>query len=175
MLVEENYQPASPNIAQSAAEVAAEQDNNFKQDHISSMTRDTNDGRPEHRAVEYINADQVNVNLDTNNVEEMTNQMTNSKEHTPRMRRKKAKKYNSKQTTAYTKVYKEIKMSNGVLFKGLSSKKNPLSGEGQLIYQDGSLYVGEIKKGQANGHGEKIWSQLQVLSMKGFTPNQGSQ
>ena len=94
------------------------------------MTRDTNDGRPEHRAVEYINADQVNVNLDTNNVEELTNQMTNSKEHTPRMRRKKAKKYNSKQTTAYTKVYKEIKMSNGVLFKGLSSKKNPLSGEG---------------------------------------------
>ena len=66
-------------------------------------------------------------------------------------------------------------MSNGVLFKGLSSKKHPLSGEGQLIYQDGSLYVGEIKKGQANGHGEKIWSQLQVLSMKGFTPNQSSQ
>lgn len=79
MLVEENYQPASPNIAQSAAEVAAEQDNNFKQDHVSNMTRDTNEGRPEHRAVEYINADQVNVNLDTNNVEELTNQMTNSK------------------------------------------------------------------------------------------------
>ena len=46
------------------------------------------------------------------------------------MKRKKARKYYSKQTTANTKVYKEIKMSNGVLFKGLSSKKHPLSGEG---------------------------------------------
>ena len=67
--------------------------------------------------------------------------MNNSKDLTPRMKRKKARK-NHKPNAANTKVYKELKMSNGILFKGLSTKKNPLSGEGQLIYPDGSLYIG---------------------------------
>ena len=97
--------------------------------------------------------------------------MNNSKDLTPRVKRKKARKNHYRPNAANTKVYKEIKMSNGILFKGLSTKKNPLSGEGQLIYPDGSLYIGQIKKGQSHGHGEKIWSQLKVLNIKGLTTN----
>ena len=63
MLVEENLEPTIPNIAQSAAEVAAEQDNSYKPEHFSNMTRDIGDEisakeesiRPDHNAVEYIN------------------------------------------------------------------------------------------------------------------------
>ena len=50
-------------------------------------------------------------------------------------------------------------MPNGVIFNGLSTTKNPTSGDGQLIYTDGSIFIGQIKKGQPHGHGEKIWHQ----------------
>ena len=50
-------------------------------------------------------------------------------------------------------------MPNGVIFNGLSTIKNPTRGDGQLIYADGSIYIGQIKKGQPHGHGEKIWHQ----------------
>ena len=62
------------------------------------------------------------------------------------------------------KQFREFTLSNGILFKGLSTKKNPLTGDGQLIYTDGSLYVGQINKGQPNGHGEKIWSNIPELN-----------
>ena len=143
------------------------------------MTRDINEEisakeeliRPEHRAIEYINNEQVNVQLEMNHIDQHTNQMNNSKDLTPRVKRKKARKNHNRPNAANTKVYKEIKMPNGILFKGLSTKKNPLSGEGQLIYPDGSLYIGQIKNGQSHGHGEKILSQLKVLNIKGLTTN----
>lgn len=47
---------------------------------------------------------------------------------------------------------------NGVVFKGLSSKKDPLTGDGELILTNGSVYNGQIYKGQPHGQGEMIWA-----------------
>jgi hypothetical protein len=33
-------------------------------------------------------------------------------------------------------------MANGVVFNGLSTYKNQTTGDGQLIYPDGSIYIG---------------------------------
>ena len=55
------------------------------------------------------------------------------------------------------KQFREFKLASGVIFKGLSSKKEPLTGDGQLIFTDGSLYVGQIRKGAPHGQGEKTW------------------
>ena len=59
-----------------------------------------------------------------------------------------------------TKKFHEFVMSNGNIFKGMSSLKDPLTGVGQIIFTDGSLYVGSIRKGLPHGHGEKIWSDV---------------
>ena len=42
------------------------------------------------------------------------------------------------------KHYREIQLANGVVFKGLSSKKEPLSGDGELYLPNGSVYNGQI-------------------------------
>jgi len=49
-------------------------------------------------------------------------------------------------------------LTNGVIFKGLSLKKDPLTGEGELQLTNGSLYKGQIQKGQPHGQGEMIWA-----------------
>ena len=58
------------------------------------------------------------------------------------------------------KQFREFTLASGVVFKGLSTKREPLTGDGQLIYPDGSIYVGQIRKGLPHGHGEKIWSDV---------------
>ena len=55
------------------------------------------------------------------------------------------------------KQFREFKLASGVVFKGLSTKREPLTGDGQLIFTDGSLYVGRIRKGAPHGQGEKTW------------------
>jgi hypothetical protein len=53
----------------------------------------------------------------------------------------KKKKFKRK-TKEGNKKYRSIQMPNGVIFNGLSTTKNPTSGDGQLIYTDGSIYIG---------------------------------
>ena len=38
--------------------------------------------------------------------------------------------------------YRELVLANGVIFKGLSSKKDTLTGEGELHLTNGSVYKG---------------------------------
>ena len=38
--------------------------------------------------------------------------------------------------------YRELTLANGVIFKGLSGKKDVLTGEGELHLTNGSLYRG---------------------------------
>lgn len=54
--------------------------------------------------------------------------------------------------------YRELVLANGVIFKGLSSKKDALTGEGELHLTNGSVYKGQIFRGQPNGQGEMIWA-----------------
>jgi len=55
-------------------------------------------------------------------------------------------------------AYREIVLGNGVIFKGLANKKDPLTGDGELHLTNGSVYKGQILKGQPHGQGEMIWS-----------------
>ena len=43
--------------------------------------------------------------------------------------------------------YRELVLPNGVIFKGLSSKKDTLTGEGELHLTNGSIYKGQVQKG----------------------------
>ena len=43
--------------------------------------------------------------------------------------------------------YREITLGNGVMFKGLANKKDPLTGDGELHLTNGSVYKGQIYKG----------------------------
>ena len=43
--------------------------------------------------------------------------------------------------------YREITLGNGVVFKGLANKKDPLTGDGELHLTNGSVYKGQIYKG----------------------------
>jgi len=43
--------------------------------------------------------------------------------------------------------YRSIQMTSGVTFNGLSTAKHPTTGDGQLIYPDGSIYNGKVRKG----------------------------
>ena len=72
---------------------------------------------------------------------------------------KKKRRLRKKVNKENTKQYRSITMTNGVVFNGLSTAKQPTTGDGQLIYPDGSVFIGQIKKGQPHGHGEKVWSQ----------------
>ena len=72
---------------------------------------------------------------------------------------KKKRTYKRRKNKENNKKYRSITLPNGVVFNGLSTLKNPTTGDGQLIYPDGSIYIGQIKKGQPNGHGEKVWKQ----------------
>ena len=54
--------------------------------------------------------------------------------------------------------YREIRLGNGVVFKGLANKKDPLTGDGELHLTNGSIYRGQILKGQPHGQGEMVWS-----------------
>ena len=47
--------------------------------------------------------------------------------------------------------YREIRLGNGVVFKGLANKKDPLTGDGELHLTNGSMYRGQILKGQPHG------------------------
>jgi len=48
-------------------------------------------------------------------------------------------------------AYREIVLGNGVIFKGLANKKDPLTGDGELHLTNGSVYKGQILKGQPHG------------------------
>lgn len=54
--------------------------------------------------------------------------------------------------------YREIRLGNGVVFKGLANKRDPLTGDGELLLTNGSIYRGQILKGQPHGQGEMVWS-----------------
>lgn len=61
-------------------------------------------------------------------------------------------------------------LPSGVTFNGLSTAKHPTTGDGQLIYPDGSIYKGAIRKGQPHGHGEKVWA-IQAEYQKTYVGN----
>ena len=109
--------------------------------------------------VEYYNTEQVNVQVNTTIPDNADETLDASQR--PKKRKVRRARYVNPMNV---KHFREFTLSNGVLFKGLSAKKSPLTGDGQLIYTDGSLYVGQIKKGYPDGHGEKIWSNVDVIA-----------
>lgn len=73
------------------------------------------------------------------------------------MKRRKFKK--RQPTNAIVKCqYRELVLANGVIFKGLTSKKDQLTGEGELHLTNGSVYKGQVLKGQPHGQGEMVWA-----------------
>ena len=70
--------------------------------------------------------------------------------------------HNKKRSPSKKKFqYKEVMLKNGCFFRGEEKigphgkKKN--TGAGELVFPDGSIYMGTIHKGRPHGYGEKVW------------------
>lgn len=98
-----------------------------------------------------IEGDQLNVQIEGPNAD-----ADEDKAHNPSPDKKRKKTHKRKKDP---KQYRSITLTGGVIFNGISNAKTPATGNGQLVYPDGSVYIGEVKMGVPNGHGEKVWAK----------------